>query len=94
MILKVPIYFDVVVEGSHDPSKLKAYLDQFFVPRVVKAIKELDFPISSNDLSSHGLSKIRDVLNVKKVRVSLLQHNQIKRVQSNPPGIPNEKEID
>lgn len=79
MFYKIPIYFEVTVDGDFNPSVLSESVDDILTGRIYNIIKEsfgtcLD---SENDMFDSTALKIRRKTKTKRVKIKLVKRSQV-----------------
>lgn len=79
MILKIPVYYEITVEGDYNPNLLGPAAEEQLTRRVYEAIISggADAFSSKNDLFDSTALKIKKQASVKNVNVVLLKKTQV-----------------
>jgi hypothetical protein len=79
MIYKIPIYFEIQVEGDFAPADLNEAVDQFLYPKVWKFISQSDsFKLDSkNDIFDETARKMVKATKTTRVRIRPIQKSQV-----------------
>jgi len=78
MIYKIPVYCEVLVEGSFDPSKLSAAVEDVLSGHINKVLDENGkFPLSTSDWFDGTAERIQKRTGTKKVTISLISKSQV-----------------